>query len=144
MKTLLAILFLAWAPTVNAAEVLLSWSDNSLNEEGFNIERRVGAGPFIEIGRIGANVVSFTDSTASDTLVNCYRFAAFNAAGSSAFSGEACISFLQPPAAPSHPVAVAQTTPTPQPPPSTTLFTAVFNGITQDFTGGKTEVPDGF
>ncbi|HEY6365849.1 MAG TPA: hypothetical protein VI585_13775, partial [Candidatus Binatia bacterium] len=51
------------APTaVTAAQLTLSWSDNSTNEDGFRVERRTGtAGTYAEIAAVGVNVKSYTD-----------------------------------------------------------------------------------
>lgn len=88
----------SWAENTNAADLHLSWRDNSTNEQGFKIERRTGTtGTFIQLALVGANVTSYTDSGLADGTTYCYRVRAFNHAGESGFI-EAC-----------------QTTPTPLP-----------------------------
>ncbi|MGE0823669.1 MAG: discoidin domain-containing protein [Candidatus Binatia bacterium] len=69
----------------------LSWIDNSTNEEGFKIERKIGvAGTFVRLVVVGANVTSYTDNEITPDITYCYRVQAFNAAGDSSFSNEAC------------------------------------------------------
>jgi len=68
----------------------LTWVDNSDNEDGFRIESRVGrTGAFTDIGSVGAGVVTFED-VVSDGAERCYRVRAFNAAGFSGYTNEAC------------------------------------------------------
>ena len=74
--------------------VNLNWTDNSNNEDGFNVERGPTAtGPFTVVATVGPNI-----TTVSGTLTNdpgntqyCYRVNAFNKAGASAYSNVACV-----------------------------------------------------
>ncbi len=90
---LIALLALALAtPTKSEAgyEYTLTWQDNSDNEDGFKIERKSGpTDTFGEIATVGANVTTYTDNVA-DGQQRCYRVRAFNAAGNSAYTNEAC------------------------------------------------------
>lgn len=96
----LAILFCA-VPAL-AAGLKLDWIDNSTNEEGFNIQRKVGAGNYAALGKVGANVKTYTDTNLAEGVTYCYQVNAYNAAGASAWSNEACGSLpLTIPAAPS-------------------------------------------
>ena len=82
---------MAWHVEANAAQLSLTWTDNSTNEDGFKIERKTGTtGTYAQIAVTGANVTSYTDSGLSDTTTYCYRLRAFNTAGDSAYSNEAC------------------------------------------------------
>jgi len=98
MRTAASILFLAAlliAAESHAIDAVLKWQDNSTNEDGFTVERKLNAGSYAPFAAaLGANVVTFTDSTlVSDPMVDniyCYRVKAFNTAGSSAFSNEEC------------------------------------------------------
>jgi Divergent InlB B-repeat domain len=75
----------------DAAELSLMWSDNSDNEDGFTIERKVGtSGTYSEIATTGPDVASYVDSTVTNGSTYCYRVSAFNAVGESAYSNEAC------------------------------------------------------
>src|SRR3990167_7863849 len=131
--TALIIWCLVWASAVSAGPVQVSWQDNSNNEDGFKVERKIAAGSYVLIGTTAANAVSYIDSTASDTETNWYRIAAFNTAGLSTYSKETSILLLQIPAAPTNVSAAASALPLPPPPlpPSSSILTGVFNGITQ-------------
>lgn len=64
----------------------LAWVDNSHNETGFIVERRVGRGPFQEIARLPANVQGYVDRTAPRKARLMYRVKAYNAAGESEYT----------------------------------------------------------
>lgn len=70
----------------------LSWRDASDNEAGFNIERRNvdEAEEFAKIAMVMTNVSNYTDTTVTANQTYCYRVNAFNLAGTSAYSNEAC------------------------------------------------------
>jgi Divergent InlB B-repeat domain len=75
----------------DAAELSLTWSDNSDNENGFTIERRIGTeATYSEIATTGPDVGSYVDSTVGNGSTYCYRVSAFNAGGDSEYSNEAC------------------------------------------------------
>ena len=70
----------------------LNWQDNSDNEDGFKVERKTPSIPgdtFGEIGQVGPNVATYQDAV-TDGQQRCYRVRAFNAAGDSAYTNEAC------------------------------------------------------
>jgi len=66
----------------------LSWTDNSNNEQGFIIERKVGSsGAWQEIVRVGANVTEYTDNYyIREDIPAFYRVAAYNNFGVSPWS----------------------------------------------------------
>ena len=75
----------------SAGQLQLTWADNSNNEDGFKIERKTGtSGTFSLIATVGINVTSYTDTNLTDGATYCYRLLAFNSAGNSANSAEAC------------------------------------------------------
>lgn len=86
-------LFLLLAAPAWAASNVLTWTDNSTNEANFNIERKAeacaGTGAFVEIATTGFNVTTFTDAAVTEGVTYCYRVAASNTAGKSAFSNTA-------------------------------------------------------
>ena len=87
--TLLVVI--AWDYEANAAQLFLSWADNSKDEEGFRIERKKGTqGKYEEIAIVAPNVTSYTDLSAQAGTKYCYRVRAFNAAGNSTYSQEIC------------------------------------------------------
>lgn len=96
--------FLLWAllaagaiftpAAARAATIELSWSDNSTDETGFIVERRLRTDPvsaYKELARVGANVTATDDATAAVNTQYCYRVRAFNPSAMSEFSNEACM-----------------------------------------------------
>jgi hypothetical protein len=87
---LIALAVLLAATPAGAASNILTWTDNSGNETAFHVERKAeacpGGGAFTEIGTVGANVTTFTDTNAVEGVTYCYRVAASNPAGKSAYS----------------------------------------------------------
>ena len=80
-----------WLGHVGAADLQLSWSDNSNNESGFAIERKTGtSGTFSQRATVGANVTSYVDTGLPAATTFCYRVRAYNSAGNSAFTPEGC------------------------------------------------------
>ena len=63
--------------------VNLSWIDNSTNETGFKIERKVSGGDYALIGTTDADKTTFFDSGLSLGITYTYRVYAYNAVGSS-------------------------------------------------------------
>lgn len=81
----LLIATLAWS-----ASLTLNWTDNSNNEDGFKVERRLGAtGTFAQVGSTGVGVTTFADIL-PDTQRYCYRVQAFNTLGNSGYTNIAC------------------------------------------------------
>ena len=88
---------LLWACTAlvpisaGAAQLGLAWSDNSLDEDGFLVERQEGAsGSFAQIALLGPNAAAFFDSSVAAGASYCYRVRAFNSVGMSPYTNEAC------------------------------------------------------
>lgn len=73
-----------------SAEVDLSWSDNSSDEDEFEIEHREEVsgsfGPWSQIATVSANTTSYTHTAPAAGTVNEYRVRACNAAGCSSYS----------------------------------------------------------
>jgi len=73
--------------TTTATQINLAWQDNSNNETGFRIERRVGAGVWAQIASTTNNVTGFADTVGLSSGVSYeYRVTAFGAGGTSAAS----------------------------------------------------------
>jgi hypothetical protein len=91
------------ASAVSASQISLSWTDTSMNETGFTVERAMSStGPWNPLGTTGASVVSYSDSGVAAATTCYYRVRATNAAGSSAYSNAASATTpAAPPAAPS-------------------------------------------
>src|SRR5262249_43892180 len=78
------------AQPVSATAIDLKWQDQSINEDGFKLQRRKDAGGYGQIATPTANATTFSDVTglaANSTYT--YRICAYNAGGQSGFSGEA-------------------------------------------------------
>jgi predicted phage tail protein len=73
------------ANAVSPTQVNLTWADNANNETGFDIQRCTGAGctNFVRIDGVGANVTSYSDTTAAPSTTYSYRLVAFNLGGPS-------------------------------------------------------------
>jgi alpha-tubulin suppressor-like RCC1 family protein len=98
--------------------VSVMWVDNAANEDGFVVERKIGAGAFATVAHVGANFAQFTDFGVDEQLSYTYRIFAVNGAGQSAASNAAVVATsaattgggsTTPPAAPASLVASVQT-----------------------------------
>lgn len=88
---LLVLMASFWPAQSEAASLTVSWTDNSTNETGFKIERRTATiTTYAQIALVGANVTSYFDSGLASGTTYCYRVRAFNGAGDSDYSNEAC------------------------------------------------------
>lgn len=105
----LAVALGATALTSIAADMTLTWKDNSDNETGFAIERKkAGEEAFAEVARVAADVVTWTDTGLSNATAYTYRVRAWNEGGYSAYSAEASATTVRtPPAAPSDAAVIA-------------------------------------
>jgi titin len=77
------------ASAVSAAQINLSWMENSLNEDGFSIERSLYGTTFTVIGATGPNVTTFAATGLAKNTRYYFRVRAFNELGSSAYSNTA-------------------------------------------------------
>ena len=89
-----------------AGAAVLSWSDNSSDENGFRIERRQELTTFQQVTQVAAGTTTYADATVVDGQTYTYRVTAFNAAGDSAASNEASVVVRTPPVPPSNLAAV--------------------------------------
>lgn len=75
------------ATAASSSSIDLAWADNSTAEDGFGIERALGgSGSFAQVGEVGIDTTTFTDTGLSSDTTYDYRVFAFNSAGDSAFS----------------------------------------------------------
>ena len=82
---------ITWQSAAMAAQLQLTWSDNSTDETGFKVQRKTGTtGTYADIASVGANVTSYTDASLMNATTYCFRVNAFNANGNSLYSPEAC------------------------------------------------------
>ena len=73
------------------ALIRLDWRDNSNNEDGFTLERRLGtSGSYTALANVSANIVTYTDTATSSGKTYCYRIYAFNKVGKSGYSNAHC------------------------------------------------------
>ena len=73
------------------ASITVTWQDNSNNEDGFIIEKRLQAdNNFEQLSYLAVNTESYTDSDVIDVETYCYRISSFNMGGQS-YSEEQCI-----------------------------------------------------
>lgn len=70
--------------------VVVAWQDNSVNENGFSIERKSGSGgTYAEIATVPAKTTWFTNNTSLlQGIVYYYRVRAYNGVGYSAYGNE--------------------------------------------------------
>ncbi len=77
--------------TIENPYIHLEWTDNSNNEDGFRIERKIGNGDYSEIYTVESNVTTYNDhdiDLATGTEYT-YRVRAYNSFGYSDYSNEA-------------------------------------------------------
>jgi len=89
-----------------SGSVRITWTDNSINEDGFRVERAASdAGPWTTLVTTGPGVTSAQDASGIPNQERvCYRVVAFNKAGDAAPSNTDCTAF---PAAPTNLAATA-------------------------------------
>ena len=76
--------------TGNGNQLNLTWQDNSGNEDGFKVERKVGCcGAWTEIATVSANATTYSSVGLTCGGTYAYRVWAFNAGGASAKTNEA-------------------------------------------------------
>jgi hypothetical protein len=69
----------------------LTWKDNSTDEDGFVVERRIGTtGPFQHLVTLPSNTGTYVDRSVQDDVTFCYRVKAFKASAHSEPSNETC------------------------------------------------------
>ena len=78
----------------------LAWTDTATNETGFKIERSTNGGAFSQIATVGANSVTYPDTTIQPGFTYTYQVRATNAAIDSAYSNTATLVVPARPAAP--------------------------------------------
>ena len=78
---------------VSNTRVNLSWTDNSTNETGFKIERRLDGGNYAVIGTVNTDILNYSDSGLIAYTNYTYRVYSYNAVGNSiTYSNEFSIS----------------------------------------------------
>jgi fibronectin type 3 domain-containing protein len=91
------------ATPASATQVNLAWRDNSDNESGFKIERKMaGDAGFTQVAQVGPNETSYMDPSLNAATTYTYRVRAANFGGDSAYSNEATTTLPTPPPTPSN------------------------------------------
>ncbi|HEX8719464.1 MAG TPA: fibronectin type III domain-containing protein [Pyrinomonadaceae bacterium] len=82
---------------VSTSAITISWTDNSSDELGFEIEHCQGAGctDFVHLATMSANATNATISSLGKNKTYTYRVRASNAAGDSAYSNVAWATTLR-------------------------------------------------
>jgi hypothetical protein len=81
---------------VSSSQINLSWTDNSTNESGFTVQRSTNNGAtWTTVATVGPNVRTFNNSGLVRNTQYRYRVAAFNSAGTSAFSNQVNVRTLR-------------------------------------------------
>ncbi|HKD37653.1 MAG TPA: fibronectin type III domain-containing protein, partial [Pirellulales bacterium] len=87
----------------SGSQINLSWTDNSVNENGFQILREdPNTNTFHLAATVGANVTSYVDSGLQNGQTYSYQIQSTNTVGNSAPSNMATISIPTPPAQPTN------------------------------------------
>jgi len=76
------------ASNITISSVTLSWQDNSYDEHGFRIERKLLSGSWDIIAETGTNVELYTDNGLQPNIDYVYRIYSFNEIGESDYSNE--------------------------------------------------------
>jgi hypothetical protein len=77
------------ANAVSCNQIDLGWTDNSSDETSFKIERGTDGINFSQIDTVGANITTYSDTTAAESTTYYYRVRASNAYGDSGYSNTA-------------------------------------------------------
>jgi len=102
------------ATATSSSDIRLSWADASNNEDGFKIERRVGAtGAWGEIFTTGANATIFSDAGLAPSTTYFYRVRSYNFTGGNSAYSSLAQATTSTPALTNNAAFVSQTLPNP-------------------------------
>ena len=80
------------AAQTGTSQVTLTWVDNAVNETNYTIERKLtSASTFVQLASLGANVITYQDTTVAAGNSYDYRAKAINGVGSSGYSNTVTI-----------------------------------------------------
>src|SRR5262249_7585989 len=89
--TLLALVIALTSQAAVAGQLQLTWADNSGGQAAFQIQRRVSTdATYADLTQQPAGVTGYTDGTVTAGVTYCYRVQAYDSAGASPYSNEAC------------------------------------------------------
>lgn len=80
------------ATVASASQINLSWTDNSSNEDGFQIERSTDNVNFTLLAATGPNITTYGNTGLSANTTYYYRVRSFNTAGFSSYTNTASAS----------------------------------------------------
>lgn len=91
-----------WAQGISPNQIELAWTDPSLDETGFKIERSLDGTNFTQIASVPANSTNYTDSGLATITAYFYRIRAYNGNGDSSYTAvaEASTKWSGPPPLP--------------------------------------------
>ncbi|NJM14462.1 MAG: hypothetical protein HC896_02955 [Bacteroidales bacterium] len=78
------------ALAIGSSLVNLTWSDNSSNELGFEVQQRLEGGIYATLDTVSAGTLTYASQGLLAATAYCYRVRAFNADGNSPWSNDAC------------------------------------------------------
>ncbi|MBW1744594.1 MAG: fibronectin type III domain-containing protein, partial [Deltaproteobacteria bacterium] len=78
------------ATPASSSRINLSWTDNSVAQPGFRIERKLGSGgTYLEIATVGTSVTTYNNTGLEVSTTYYYRVNAYGGGGNSEYSNEA-------------------------------------------------------
>ncbi len=85
------------ATAMSNSQIDLTWTDNSDDEYGFEVERWSDGSPWEWVDTVGADVTTYPDTGLTPDTTYYYRVRAFNGSGASSYSDEASATTLESP-----------------------------------------------
>jgi hypothetical protein len=79
------------ATATSSTNVNLTWNDNSTDEAGFKIERKMLSNSYVQIATVAANTVTYSDATCLPSTMYTYKMVSYNSAGSSLYTAEVVV-----------------------------------------------------
>jgi len=77
------------ATAISSSQINLNWTDNSNNESGFILERKIGSsGAWNDADSMDTNVTEYQDKGLSSNTEYYYRISSYNSSGESSYSNE--------------------------------------------------------
>ncbi len=88
------------ASALSNSSIQLTWTDNATTETGYRIERSADGVSYLQIGTVGADVVSYTSLYLTAGTTYYFRVRAYDGLANGDYSAVATAATLPPPAAP--------------------------------------------
>jgi uncharacterized protein (TIGR02145 family) len=80
------------ATVISTTQVDLQWTDNSTNETGYKVERKLVGGNFSQVASTGSNIATYSDLNLTPNTTYTYKIVAYNSVGNSLqYSNEATV-----------------------------------------------------